>query len=264
MDTLKAIKNGKSISRFGDGEFNLIFGDDLPFQKYSYALQNRLELILQDTENCNCVIAIPYAIYSLKPYNIRSKKFWFCYFANNRKRLYRILNRKSHYYDSQITRIYVNRANKRKSVIYFNLWKEIWKDKNVLLVEGELSRCGVGNDLFDGCKKLSRLLCPSQNAFLVYDDIFNWICTNGKNFDLLILALGPTATVLSFDLAKYGFWAIDAGNMDNEYEWMQAKSKIPVANKNKYTFEAKDGEKVDVCTDENYICQIIGRIGNRI
>ena len=31
--------------------------------------------------------------------------------------------------------------------------------------------------------------------------------------------MGPTATVLAYDLAKEDYWAIDIGQLDTEYEW---------------------------------------------
>ena len=54
----------------------------------------------------------------------------------------------------------------------------------------------------------------------------------GRN-KLILVALGQTATVLSYDLAKLGYWAIDIGHVDIEYEWFLrgAKDKLPVAGK---------------------------------
>ena len=36
---------------------------------------------------------------------------------------------------------------------------------------------------------------------------------------MIIIALGPTATVLAYDLAKEGYQALDMGHFDIEYEW---------------------------------------------
>ena len=36
---------------------------------------------------------------------------------------------------------------------------------------------------------------------------------------LILIALGPTATVLSYDLYKLGYHVIDIGHADIEYEW---------------------------------------------
>lgn len=36
---------------------------------------------------------------------------------------------------------------------------------------------------------------------------------------LILLSYGMTATVLAYDLAKLGYWAVDLGHLDLEYEW---------------------------------------------
>nr|WP_256218532.1 GT-D fold domain-containing glycosyltransferase [Bacillus sp. MUM 116] len=58
------------------------------------------------------------------------------------------------------------------------------------------------------------------------------------------MAFGPTATVLSFDLANCGYQAIDIGYIDIEYEWFlqKAEEKSPV--KNKYIGEVPNGTNV--------------------
>ena len=73
-----------------------------------------------------------------------------------------------------------------------------------------------------GAKSGSRLKAPLRNAFVVYDDILNSIkMTNNK---LVLLSLGPTATVLAYDLGKDGFQAIDIGHLDWEYSLFLKKA----------------------------------------
>ena len=47
---------------------------------------------------------------------------------------------------------------------------------------------------------------------------------------LILIALGPTATILAYDLYKLGYRAIDIGHIDIEYEWFlrKANTKIPI------------------------------------
>ena len=81
-----------------------------------------------------------------------------------------------------------------------------------------LMRLGVGNDILDGTKSISRILfCPVRNAFNKYDQIlsaFNDIDPE----NLILVALGPTATVLAYDLCKKGYQAVDMGHINEEYE----------------------------------------------
>lgn len=256
------INNRKSIARFGDGEFSLIFGRDLNFQKYSPEIEMKYREILkalpEKTKYCN--VAIPYVYKSLKGFNLKSKEFWTQYYRENKKAIYPLLNNEYKYADAQVTRIYINRKDKNESAKYFALWKSLWKDKDVLLVEGELSRFGVGNDLFDEVKSLKRILCPPSNAFDYYKEIKEAIQRHGKD-KLVLLVLGPTATILAYDLAQIGYWVIDSGNLDMEYEWLNRGVSQQTAITGKYTHEAKDGDSVEANEDVNYVAQIIEKIG---
>lgn len=249
----------KSICRFGDYEFDLINGRSVAYQMKDLELVNKLRYILKKGSDEKCFVGIPYSLCSLSQFNNKSKVWWFRYFASNREKIMNYLNKDSTYADSQISRIYINRRNKNLSKYYFDCWKKIWQDRKVLLVEGEASRFGVGNDLFDNCKTIRRILCPKENAFKSYKQIMNAILQT-NDFDIILLCLGPTATVLAYELAHIGYWSIDIGNMDMEYEWMKNKTQKPIAINGKYTIEAPNGTNDYECNDEKYISQIIERI----
>ena len=112
------------------------------------------------------------------------------------------------------------------------LMKRIWDNENVVFVEGVYSRLGVGNDLFNNAKSIKRIICPATNAFEVYDEIIGEVKKQTKD-KLVMIALGMTATCLAYDLYKLGYWAIDIGHVDVEYEWwkMGAKKKVPIKGK---------------------------------
>ena len=139
---------------------------------------------------------------------------------------------------------------------YFDLWKQIWHNRDLLIVEGEKTRLGIGNDLFSNVKSIQRILCPNREAFSYYDQIINKILQFPKN-KLILLAIGPTATILAADLAKSGYQAIDIGHIDIEYEWyrMQATHKVPVSNK--FVNEAGAGKDVGDIDDEQYKKEIV-------
>ena len=75
-----------------------------------------------------------------------------------------------------------------------------------------------------------------------------------------MIALGPTATILAYDLAKVGYQALDIGHVDVEYEWfrMGALEKVPLANK--YVNESLEGREVGELKDLTYQNQIIAKI----
>ena len=261
-ETLEAIRKQKySLSRFGDGEFDLILGKGLKFQKFDARLAEKLKNILSQPIDAHpCKVAIPHVYASLKGMTYNSRKFWSMYFVENREKIYGLLDSKYHYYDAQVTRIYVNRRCKTEAYAYFQQWKSIWRDQDILLVEGKSSRFGAGNDLFDEAKSVERILCPARDAFDHYDEILNTITEHGKN-KLVLLVLGPTATALACDLSCRGIWAIDSGNLDMEYEWSKIRAKKQTAIAGKYTHEAENGTQVSEVSDARYEKQIIAQIG---
>lgn len=264
LDTLSSLQklkdNELSISRFGDGEFDLINGKSLEFQNYSEQIAFRLKEILEISENLpNLKIAIPCSYMHLREFNKKSQLFWIMYYKNNRKKLYDMIDKNYLYLDSQITRIYINRKIYKLSKKYFSIWKQIWNDKDILVVEGKNSCFGVGNDLFINTRSIKRILCPAENAFNCYEKILSCIKENAQG-KLVLLVLGPTATILSYDLAKDGIRAIDTGNMDMEYEWFTRKASKKIKIQGKYSLEVNDGTDVNENLDKIYLSQIICRI----
>ncbi|WP_337960757.1 GT-D fold domain-containing glycosyltransferase [Limosilactobacillus reuteri] len=72
-----------------------------------------------------------------------------------------------------------------------------------MIVEGQLSRSGVGNDLFANAKSVQRILGPAHNAFAQYDALKAAIEKFGPG-KLVLLMLGPTAKALVGELAATG------------------------------------------------------------
>ena len=62
------------------------------------------------------------------------------------------------------------------------------------------------------------------------------------------------------DLAGLGYWAIDIGHIDIEYEWFKMGATEKVAIDNKYTNEAVGGDIVNNDIDEEFKNQIIAEI----
>ena len=254
----KIIDDKVSISRYGDGELNLMAGRDIPFQVCDPLLTEKLRAVIK-TEEVNFIVGLTDIYESLDKYSEAAK----CYFENHiratRKEWYRFLKFGKTYYSAQITRPYMDWKDKSKSAWYFQLLKQIWANRKVLIVEGEKSRLGVGNDLFDGCARIERILCPAENAFLHYNEILKEV-TKADQSTLILLALGPTATALSYDIYKLGYQSLDIGHVDIEYEWYLMGATKKIAINNKYTNEAANGKNVGDSDDMNYLSQIVARI----
>ena len=170
-----------------------------------------------------------------------------------------MIDMKKEYYDTQVTRLYMDHKDKSKAEERFKKLKKLWTNREVLIVEGEQSRLGVGNDLFNNVRSIERIICPPKDAFSQYDKILDSVKKQDKS-KLILIALGPTATVLAYDLSNYGYQAIDIGHIDIEYEWFlqKATDKRPV--KNKYIGEVDGGTNVDDITDGKYESEVVTKI----
>lgn len=255
-----------SVARFGEGEFELMLWPErnLGFQEHNAELAKRLEQVLASNNN-KLLICIPYALNHIRGRTDESIQFWYYWSERkNQRKLITDLIKKYHgdeyvFGDTQISRPYIAWKTPRNAEIMFPRLKNLWKDKDIIIVEGEKTRLGVGNDLFSGAKTIKRILCPATNAFKYCDKIRTKIESIWKG-ELVILALGPTATILASDLTEHGIRALDIGHLDIEYEWFLRKSDSHALIPGKYTNEAEKGNDVDECLDEWYLSQIVARV----
>lgn len=258
-DTInKIIKEKCSVSRFGDGEMLLIGKTSIRFQKYSDNLSLRLKEVLS-SENKNHLVCVSDVFNNLYRYNRKARRFWRSHFYLFGHLWDEYLSVGRTYYNTFMTRPYMDFKTKKNTAIWFDLLKKIWNDRDVVFIEGEKSRLGVGNTLFDNAASISRILCPATNAFERYDEIFQKAREQKKDV-LFLIALGPAATVLSYDLYKDGFQAVDVGHVDIEYEWYRMKAKRKVRIPSKYVNEAPNGNIVTNEISDNYNQQVLCRI----
>lgn len=235
------IKNRCNVSRFGDGEFYLASGASNGFQKPD----KRLSKMLRDTlatSHKDLLLCVPISLTTLNGLTVHSKLFITEFIHNHlNDAVMPYVSLDERYGDSLFTRFYMSKSIKstHRMRAYVDKLKSIWNNQDVLLVEGEFSRNGVGNDLFDNAKSLERILCPVKDAFNKYDEILSSIRLHGKG-KLVLMALGMTATVLAKDLLVDGIWAIDLGHIDTEYEWFRMKAKKKVAISYKIVNEVAD------------------------
>ena len=80
---------------------------------------------------------------------------------------------------------------------------------------------------------------------------------------MILISLGPTATVLTYDIIKFGLrnQVIDFGHFDIQYEYFLRKAKKKIRIPYKYVEEVRKGKKnIIPITDAKYLEQIIYRI----
>lgn len=259
------IEHKASVSRFGDGELSLANGDNTGFQSANVNISNKLRKILGEGNTCDFIVCLPHPWKELYfgGLNYYAFEYWTSFLDKTLRTLI-TPHIKSHnlYYDTNFTRFYIDYKSDKKARTLVPIMKEIWEGKEILFVEGEYSRLGVGNDLFDNAKSIKRILCPSRNAFDKYEEIIYNVSKQPKDI-LILIALGMTATCLSYDLHQLGYWAIDIGHVDVEYEWwkMKAKKRVPIRGKFVAEVSMNEPEPLTKAEMVLYNSQIIAKIG---
>lgn len=257
MDSIRYILKHKcSVSRFGDGEFLVILGKGNGFQDPNKKLKKLLITVLSSNVE-NHMIGLPLPLKDLSNLNEYPNFFWRNFTAKNFWSIKKYINYHAQYLNTQLSRFYIDYKDKSHCELQLRLLKEIWDDRDIVIVEGIETRSGVGNDLFNNAKSVKRILGPAKNAVDKYDDMLNAIKSNVNKSTLVLLSYGMTATVLAYDLAKLGYWAIDLGHLDLEYEWFLHNAKEKKVIEGKFTNEVQKGNEVAACMDPIYLSQII-------
>ena len=219
---LEMIRTKKSLTRFGDGEFESIFGNHpVWFQKHSNVVLKQKLMEALHTKDDHIMVAICDDFGNLDRFteHIANSLRSYISLPDVRKNIDSVLENNRIYFNAYCTRPYIYYLDREYSQNIFSLWKQVWDRRNILLVEGNMSRFGVGDGLLDNAASVRRILCPVTNSFDKYDSIFEETKKTAQNDDVILITLGAAATVLSYELGKEGLQAIDIGQLDNEYEW---------------------------------------------
>jgi glycosyltransferase family protein len=255
------LKTNLSLCRYGNGEFLLITERNTTgeLQEVNESLILRLKEILK-SKNDKILVGIPDVFSNLFQSTYSKLGWWSVFLMKYRRDIYNILDLNKTYYDSFLTRPYVASCyNYEYTKNIFEKIKKLWNNKNVVIIEGEKTRLGVNNNLLKNAKSIKRILCPARNAYSKYEQILQESLKLSKD-NLILIALGSTATVLAYDLSLQDYQAIDIGHLDIEYEWFLENKKSTFAVKYKFTNEAKGGHDVENIENIEYNNQILCKI----
>lgn len=221
VETAKTIlKQGKSLVRFGDGELEWMDENHVAnFQHGSKKLALELKKVLKRNDH-KLLIGLPNSIIVQSNLTKENKKWWRKWGARHLLKINKYIYKKN-FASAFFSRPYIMYKGGGYAAGVFELFKQILKDRDVIIVEGSKTRFGVGNDLLNNAKSVRRIIGPSTNAFDQKDAIEKFIYENIEPAQdkLFLLSFGPTATVLGADLFDMGFQTIDIGHADLEYEW---------------------------------------------
>ncbi len=244
LDTQSSIQHllntNDSISRFGDGEMNILMGGSIHFQEYNYDLSKRLKEVLTSPNKKGFKIGIPLAINNVKGYKKASADFWNMNMDTGRMHWFRFCSLNRTYLNASLTRCFYDYEDKTNSKLWFEQIIKIWNQKKILIVEGRNSKLGVNNSLFSNAQTIERIIAPSENAWSIYHSLLAKIKTVANNYDIILVSLGPTASILSYDMVGYCNQIIDIGHLNVEYKSYLAHGGLEF---NKTIIDESDYEK---------------------
>ncbi len=208
LDTINySNKFNKSIIRLGDGEFNLINGEDICYQKYSNKLRNELIEIIKnyDYQSSNYLLCIPKQFLLMSGFKLLKKRNWISSWAFSRYYVKRNFENNVTYGDAFI----FSKGNERN---YSKLWS-LKKYKLCIFVHNNEKFANK----FQKCYKINTkfIKVTSSNSYNDLDAIKNEIIKLAKNFnkdDIIIIAsMGPAAKALVYEIC-HEYRVIDAGH----------------------------------------------------
>lgn len=207
----------KSMVRFGDGEIVMIKGGDLMLQKASPEIAEGLAGILAYPHD-DLIVTIPDIFETLSDHHRESRQFWRDHLLFCRKTYERYCNPDRVYYSTFVSRCYYYAADRSGCSAQFAKIRKIWENRDIVVVEGERTHNGVGNDLLDTARSIERIICPPSNAYEAIPAILDACTAYGKD-RLFLLSVGVAAKFLTVELFGQGYRVLDIGNLDMEYEW---------------------------------------------
>lgn len=222
------LRTEKSMVRFGDGEIVMIKGRDLVLQKAQPEIAEGLKKILAYPYD-DLIVTIPGVFDTLSDHTKESRQFWRDHLLMCRKTYEKYCNPDRVYYSTFISRCYYFAKDKNRCAQWYDGIRDIWKDRSVVVVEGERSHNGVGNDLLDRAAGVERIICPPKDAYGSLNRILE-ACMQYDRDRLFLLSVGVAAKFIAMELFEKGYRVLDIGNLDMEYEWYVrgADHKIPL------------------------------------
>ncbi len=218
FDTVQRIREEKrSFCRFGDGEFTLMLGNSIGFQKYNPQLVLRLWKIFTK-QNDDIDIGIPYQqLENPDVFNDWIKEFYYTSGSWVRAFLNKYLPRNREVYiDTGFNQVYqtylaMNFAD------YYREVRKIFEGNKVTVIVGENVLNKLTYNVFALAEELEYIYAPAKDAYSHYDNILKQALEIERG-RIICVILGPTSKLLVDDLTKNGYVAWDIGHLAKDYD----------------------------------------------
>ncbi|MGW6172878.1 GT-D fold domain-containing glycosyltransferase [Arthrobacter sp. NPDC055138] len=215
MESVAALRDGrKSLARFGDGEFRLMYRLEhkLKFQRNTPELMAALRGVLTDPSP-NTLIGMPQVFLGIH---------WSIVFAETWHFVRPLVEGHDRFLNSHITRPMFFQHHGQDAV---DAWRSVWEGRRATVVTGKGSRFDLVPALFDNLEQVKFIDSTPTDAFFDLDRLIGDITDSGM--DLVLLSLGPAATVAADMLAARGIQALDIGHLSSSYENVLMGAELP-------------------------------------
>lgn len=213
--TVEAVLRGKSITRFGDGEFRLAMGGEQNVSQVNHPKLRRELCEILATAQDFCLVAIPNMSEKYPKWDSWKK------YVNKYPRL---LNPSMTYYSAFISR--PDSATVIDKPEYYERIESLWRGKDVVLVRGSERSLVEGRGPMLSANRVFPVICARRDAYTDIDDIEKVVVA--LNVNRVLLCAGAMATVLAYRLARRGFHALDLGHLG--YLWRYYASRKRASN----------------------------------
>lgn len=214
-ETLKyLVESDTSFARFGDGELRLMLRPEfnLGFQPNSEALRDRLLTVLTEPQD-GLLVGLP---------QLFRDAHWSGVWSELWTDVRSHIDMSTRYGNAHVTR---PTFFKRFGTDAAKMWSAVWSDKSVAVIAGEGSRFIPVPELFSSARSITTIEAPARDAFDNIDEITSRALATSA--DIFLIALGPTATILAYELSRNGRRALDVGHISASYENVMSKAVRP-------------------------------------
>lgn len=191
-----------SIIRLGDGEFNILNGISVSYQKCNDQLQREMEKLILDyiEGNGRYLLCMPGEFLNVKgnALNLKQLKSWaFSRYYFKKK------------FDVNVTYGDAFLFAKGNEMIYSRIWKESKADK-VVFVHNDSSYAVKFANKYGIETEFVKV--PKRNAYSQIREIEQSIRQISSTDTLILISAGPATKVIIKHLSFEGFWCIDTGH----------------------------------------------------
>ena len=159
-ETVDSITSGKSLIRFGDGEFGIYRGKDIHYQGWSDELKREFDLIKEkyesDPEGCPYILAVPKRFMTVSGFQLMKKRVYVSSWSESRLQFKRTFRRDIPYADAFL-------FEKGNREIYGKIWSENTKFQNVIFVHNSEDCAKDFADTYG--KNTVHVKCPPRDAY---------------------------------------------------------------------------------------------------